>query len=184
VKRPRTRRVRKGARDSQKGPEEVLHRRGLSVLPGRFWMGREGSRSTKGSQNHLVPPQAERPRQASEPGPPASLGPRGCYPKQDALGQAPRGPRVPEDRPRPPNSKRELSGTRLSRQPGFHGWFSPNQLRANACIAASLVAARPCTPPYPGLTMVSERAGQRDPANDLCVRDHFVLGGTSCRLQE
>jgi hypothetical protein len=37
--------------------------------------------------------------------------------------------------------------------------------------------------PYPGLTMVSERAGQRDPANDLCVRDHFVLGGTSvgCR---
>ena len=38
--------------------------------------------------------------------------------------------------------------------------------------------------PYPGLTMVSERAGQRDPANDLCVRDHFVLGGTSCRLQE
>ena len=45
----------------------------------------------------------------------------------------------------PPSSKRELSGTRLSRQPGFHGWFSPNQLRANACIAASLVAAKPCT---------------------------------------
>jgi hypothetical protein len=33
----------------------VLHRRGLSFLPGRFWMGREGSPSTKGSQNHLVP---------------------------------------------------------------------------------------------------------------------------------
>jgi hypothetical protein len=31
--------------------------------------------------------------------------------------------------------------------------------------------------PYPGRTMVSERAGQRDPANDLCVRYHFVLGG-------
>jgi hypothetical protein len=38
--------------------------------------------------------------------------------------------------------------------------------------------------PYPGLNIVSQRAGQRDPANDLCVRDHFVLGGTSCRLQE
>jgi hypothetical protein len=24
-------------------PEEVLHRRGLSDPPGRFWMGREGS---------------------------------------------------------------------------------------------------------------------------------------------
>ena len=38
--------------------------------------------------------------------------------------------------------------------------------------------------PYPGRAMVSESAEQRDPANDLCVRDHFVLGGTSCRLQE
>ena len=38
--------------------------------------------------------------------------------------------------------------------------------------------------PYPGLAMVSERAGQRDPAHDLRVRDCFVLGGGSCRLQE
>ena len=48
-----------------------LHRRGLSVVPGRFWMGREGSPSTKDSQNHLVPPQAERPRCRRNPGPPA-----------------------------------------------------------------------------------------------------------------
>ena len=32
--------------------------------------------------------------------------------------------------------------------------------------------------------MVPERAGQRDPSHDLCVREHFVLGGTSCRLEE
>ncbi len=36
-------------------------------------------------------------------------------------------------------------GIRGRPRPGFHGWFSPNQLRANACIAASLVAAKPCT---------------------------------------
>jgi hypothetical protein len=72
-KRPRLSRV-PYVGDSQKGPEEVLHRRGLSVLPGRFWMGREGSPSTKGSQNHLVPPQAERPRCRRNPGPPAPGG--------------------------------------------------------------------------------------------------------------
>jgi hypothetical protein len=38
--------------------------------------------------------------------------------------------------------------------------------------------------PYPRLVMVSERVRLRDTAHDLCVRDHFVLGGTSCRLQE
>ena len=64
-----------------------------------------------------------------------------------------------------PQSNREMSGYGLSRHPGFHGGFSPNQLRANAGVAASLCgrkAVRRITAFMEGVTrLICRRCGAR-----------------------
>jgi len=63
----------------------------------------------------------------------------------------------------------------------LHGGFARSReaMRRVAAITEGKIDR-----PYPGPAIVSERAEQRDPADDLVADDHFVLGWTSGRLQQ
>src|SRR3954465_2254596 len=93
----------------------------------------------------------------------------------------------------------QLTGAAVSIMPGESNVFACSTLpvpasgeRLNCGLARSFEAMRRIVPfmdgkidrPYPGPPMVSKSAEQRNPADDLAVRDHFVLGGISCRLQQ
>ena len=96
-------------------------------------------------------------------------GKRGPYPKQDALGQAPRGPRVPEDRPRPPKLKARTVGYPPQSATGLSRLVPASRERLHRSLSRGRKAVHRVTAvtegkidrPYPGRAMVSESAEQR-----------------------